>query len=281
MRIGARRVHLWLAACQPRRSLPMDGQRFDDLLRTLASGSSRRAVLSHLASGLLAPLTLTESTEAKKKRGKGKKKRRCTPKCAGKTCGKDGCGGSCGPCAGFGECVNGTCVCAGDSVFCRGACVPGCIGEAIINPLTCECCGIGSDCITDAECCSGFCHLGGPSFCRNRFLGDSCDFDAQCSGFPCPGCPICHDDQCTCPDGFQPCQGQCVPPCSGGNMQIPGACSCCRLNGQTCGGVTPCCSGDCDTTVVPSTCRGLLTGAPCNFDEQCASGDCLMGFCDD
>lgn len=268
----------------------MDAEQFDALLRSLTSGASRRRVLASLMPGLLAALTSRhgEVADARKKR-KGKKKRRCTPRCNGKTCGSNGCRGSCGRCDG-GTCVAGVCQCSSELVFCRGACIPGCIGEAIISPLTCACCQTGPDCVSDIDCCSGICQPntgGGADFCVARTLGASCDFDAQCQSTVCPPAqcplhlrPICRDEQCGCPDDTEECQGECVPPCAGGNVHIPGACACCRRNAQTCGGVTPCCSEVCDTSQVPSRCAGLLPNDPCDFDEQCTSGSCTLGFCE-
>jgi len=46
----------------------------------------------------------------------------CTPNCNSKTCGSDGCGGSCGTCPDGQTCSNGNCV----SIFCpAGSCTPG------------------------------------------------------------------------------------------------------------------------------------------------------------
>lgn len=260
----------------------MDGERFDDLLRSLGSRPSRRGVIAGLASGLLALLAANQDAKARKKKRKGnnnkKKRRRCTPTCAGKRCGPDGCGGSCGSCNG-GTCANGTCVCSGDAVPCRGACVPGCIGEAVINPLTCDCCQTGPPCETGSDCCSGICQPdsgGGQDYCRGRDLGEPCDFDAQCNQTPCPGCllHVCRDGHCACPDGLQPCAGVCVPPCTGANAQIPGTCTCCRRNGLSCTGVTTCCS-EC----IAGRCVGFSFDHSCEFDEQCASEICILGFC--
>jgi hypothetical protein len=59
--------------------------------------------------------------------------RECVPSCEGKECGPDGCGGSCGKCAGGQPCINGRCQCipacsgkeCGDD-GCGGQCKPGC-----------------------------------------------------------------------------------------------------------------------------------------------------------
>jgi hypothetical protein len=102
----------------------MDAEHFDALARKLLVTRCRRGLLAGLASGLLAivPFGLgSEDAAARKKRKRKRRKRRCIPKCAGKVCGDDGCGGVCGvPCAGSATCQAGTCV-----PFCVGknACV--------------------------------------------------------------------------------------------------------------------------------------------------------------
>lgn len=79
-------------------------------------------------SGTLGPLLGVAGGEARQgRRGKSKRKRqakrrrsqrserstaRCVADCAGKACGNDGCGGSCGTCAGGETCHGGQCGCA-------------------------------------------------------------------------------------------------------------------------------------------------------------------------
>ena len=58
----------------------------------------------------------------KRKRRKRKKRNKCNPDCTGKTCGPNGCGGSCGACAGTEACLAGACanicdVCATGCTF--------------------------------------------------------------------------------------------------------------------------------------------------------------------
>lgn len=57
----------------------------------------------------------------------------CTPSCAGKVCGPDGCGGSCGSCQANEVCQGGACLCVPNctgrecgSDGCGGTCKPGC-----------------------------------------------------------------------------------------------------------------------------------------------------------
>ncbi len=60
----------------------------------------------------------------------------CTPNCAGRTCGPDGCGGSCPPGCGTGlTCsATGTCTCSG--TVCGAACCPA--GDACISGACCD-----------------------------------------------------------------------------------------------------------------------------------------------
>jgi hypothetical protein len=83
----------------------MNGSRWDVWTR-------RRVALA--TSGIIAALvgaTPIPESVAKKKGKKGKKrKKRCCPRCAGKVCGADGCGGTCGlPCEQFKTCCQGIC----------------------------------------------------------------------------------------------------------------------------------------------------------------------------
>ena len=93
----------------------MDAERIATLLCSLATGSSRRGLVAGLASNLLAVLPLVlrgEDAAAKKNKRKRKKRKktRCSPNCSDRTCGNDGCGGSCGSCAANQTCGGGVCV---------------------------------------------------------------------------------------------------------------------------------------------------------------------------
>jgi hypothetical protein len=100
----------------------MDGMRFDFLAKGLTTDPSRRNVIRRLGMLVLGvPLGLggPSKTAAKKKKGRKKKRRtgagspplppQCVPACNGKTCGIDGCGGSCGSCTLPNVCQNGIC----------------------------------------------------------------------------------------------------------------------------------------------------------------------------
>ncbi len=96
----------------------------------------------------------------------------CAPACLGKECGEDGCGGSCGDCAGGqDECVNGACVCQ-----------PHCVD------MECGDDGCGGDCGVclgeQNQCQDGACYCQGD--CSGKVCGDD-----GC-GSSCGECPVLH-----------------------------------------------------------------------------------------
>ena len=106
----------------------------------------------------------------------------CSPECAGKKCGSDGCGGSCGTCPGNEECSGGSCVC-----------VPQCGGKEC-GPNGCG--GLCGSCASGWTCESGGC------VCQPQCQGKECGNDG-CSG-NCGSCPApyqCQNGQCACVPG--------------------------------------------------------------------------------
>lgn len=105
----------------------------------------------------------------------------CFPRCTGKECGDDGCGGSCGSCTG-GACNNGTCGCA-----------PQCSGKQCGND------GCGGSCGT---CQTGVCSPSGQC-CTPNCAGKSCGLDG-CGGLcgKCSGLEACINGGCTIDSGL-------------------------------------------------------------------------------
>jgi hypothetical protein len=241
----------------------MDGSRFDSLTRSLNAAISRRRAVGGLLSGSLSLLGWGSGPDAaahdllpgcKKKKGKQKKKclkkaRKhnlthttaggCTPSCAGKNCGLDGCGGLCGPCN-DGTCTDGTCVCRDGEELCQDRCVPVCPQGCARIPGSCgSCCSVIGNC-SSGPCfsCCGQCSGG---TCIGRALDAFCEFDAQC--FP----NVCTDGTCRCPSGQERCGHLCLAPCPEDQVRVPGSCRCCITNGPGCDSTsTPCCEGVCD-----------------------------------
>lgn len=150
----------------------------------------------------------------------------CTPSCEGKTCGPDGCGGTCGSCEGDFLCSNGACV--NPDALCEQ-------GEQ-----QCE----ASDLMTCAE--------DGMSWKLLQTCPWGCD-DAACN--PEPRCqPLCDGKQC----GDDGCQGSCGE-CDEGLVCDAGVCAppqCTPECGQReCGDDT--CGGSCGLCPQGFTCDDL------------------------
>ncbi|MFC1610711.1 hypothetical protein ACFL6C_07125 [Myxococcota bacterium] len=232
----------------------------------------------------------------------------CTPDCAGKECGDDACGGSCGTCAGNEECQSNQCVCipdcatrecgddgcgsscgtCGTDEMCdNGTCVcaPDCDGKACGDPDGC-----GGICTGCAECDNGAVDLGEtcdpitscPTTCDD---GNSCTTDtrhgapATCDAW-CESVPIaaCTNGDSCCPDGCARANdNDCSPNCGNGNIG----------NSETCDPVDTC-PTSCDDSDVCTT--DLMTGSVANCNvvcshiviATCASGDgCCPAGCND
>ncbi len=180
----------------------------------------------------------------------------CTPKCTGKLCGDDGCGGVCGVCVDPEKpaCIGGACV----------GCVPVC------NGLTCGDDGCGGSCGT---CAMGqLCNAGQ---CAYPSADQSCT--GHCGGFAPSGCactPGCAADGGCCVDvGLC----GCMPDCSGktcGDDGCGGSCG-------ACGSGTLCIAGQCKII-------GACDDALCNGHGKCnMAGDACVcqpsyagAFCD-
>ena len=115
------------------------------------------------------------------------------PTCAGKQCGNDGCGGSCGGCSGQDACVNNQCVCQPNcngkqcgSDGCGGSCGK-CGGQDACVNNQCICqpnCG-GKQCGGDG--CGGSCGSCGPNKCINNQCKIMCTCNSPGPGGWAPG----------------------------------------------------------------------------------------------
>ena len=165
-----------------KRGAVMNQLRFDTLTRSLTGLPSRRDVVRGLAgAGFgVGTLWLPGDTAARKKHKKKKKAKgspasppaaTCTPNCNDRTCGNNGCGGSCGSCGANHVCQGGTCVCAeSPAASCTdracGAVVTNLCGELV----TCSCPG-GQQCLSNGSCaiaCDETTTCPGTCFCSGR-----------------------------------------------------------------------------------------------------------------
>lgn len=217
----------------------MDPNSFDTLARSLGSSSTRRSVVSGSLAGLFALLLPIGDAgakrgrrhgnahgsggahdrpkghplEAEKKRHRKKKKKPapCASQCAGKMCGPDGCGGSCGACGGSTSCRGGQCV--PDS----GACTPACGGGQVCQGNGACACPAGStlSCnpllVTDCMCCPA-----GQHYCNGACR--ECCSGADCNG----GGRYCEGNVCRCPNQQQDCGGICYSCCTSEHCAVYG-----------------------------------------------------------
>ena len=121
----------------------------------------------------------------------------CTPTCAGKQCGTNGCGESCGTCVAPQTCRSGRCSCGDGKDLCGGVCRDACPGAQIYNPNTCICCHpngtvfpnaedcFDAGCCADNDNCMELTDGSGRYACQGRHGGDPCTFDAQCASGQC------------------------------------------------------------------------------------------------
>jgi hypothetical protein len=204
----------------------VEQQRFDVMTRSLTRVPSRRDVLRGLTGGLgLGALWLPGTAAAKKKRKKKHKKTtqqpttNCTPNCLDRTCGNDGCGGSCGACGSNDICRGGTC-CAPESpaTTCAGRC--GTWTNNCGQPVVCPTCPGGQQCLSNGSCAM-VCGPGipCPSYCTGCSVPTS-EGETHCVAGNSPNtCPtqVCSSTA-DCPAGKQ-CQmclgsGRCFSLCS-------------------------------------------------------------------
>lgn len=179
----------------------------------------------------------------------------CVPNCAGKACGDDGCGGNCGDCAPNEQCEANQCV--------PGTCVPVCEGK-ICGPDGCG--GACGTCPTGQICgSSGQCS----TVCVASCEGLACGTDG-CGG----SCGTCEADE-TCDIGV--CTA-CTPDCTGKSCGADGCGGICGecAGADTCtddGLCVPVCVADCSGKTCGLDGCGGSCGA-CVDGSVCADGNC-------
>jgi Stigma-specific protein, Stig1 len=245
----------------------VDGQRFDDLARSLANGISRRGLLKVIAGAAASAVFVRWPTG----RAAGQDSGVSCPLRLGQSCtDASGCGGDACPTY---DCCGGVCV------------------DLATDPANCGTCGTTCD---TGNCVENTCCPAGAILC-----GDAC-VDPTADTNNCGGCGV------VCPPG-QPCLAGvcgCAPPavaCGNGCVDItsdPNNCASCgvacdsgqpccnavciaiatdRTNCGACGNVCPdsaptCCGGACtDTTSDPANCGAC--GTTCG-DRTCSGGAC-------
>jgi len=198
----------------------------------------------------------------------------CVPNCEGKSCGDDGCGGSCGTCPEGFSCSMG--MCSDGAPPAQDSCVNACGTSAPDGSCWCDdTCEDNGDCCKDVCTACGICAECTPD-CTNKECGDN-GCGGQCG--VCPDNEMCTGGICigTTPLGPS-CEGFCDGP--GGD----GSCWCdeqCVQNGDCCQDVCEEC-GICNNDICQPDCGGKQCGdngcgEPCGL---CSRGEtCENGLC--
>lgn len=264
----------------------MEADRFDALLRSLASRSSRRAFTSLPIVGSLAVLLGHAPEVASKKRKKKKCKggaTRCGKACVDSQSDPAHCGGCNQACTAGASCRNGSCQTG------SGGCNPPCpTGSTCVNGACQPDSGCNPPCPADRPCFKGFCLCTGDGQCaRDKDPG------GQFCNQPTDGDPLkvhcgCSRDQIVCTTG-ESCSNCCttaaciLPPLNDSFVcpsVPPGSYRgrfCCIDNDKPCSSNFDCCSNRCSANVC--ACGGA--GLACTNNTGCCSGTCsgVTGLC--
>ncbi len=185
----------------------------------------------------------------------------CAPKCAGKQCGDDGCGGSCGTCG-----VSAP-FCAADGL-CTAACTPDCKGK---NCGDDGCGGSCGTCGADSSC--AFTQLCIPTSwtCSTAYFGDGGVCDCGC-GAPDPDCSDPKKPIFGCPSAGDLCgaAGICAVTFCGKNAD-------CGV--QWCSGTYAAGGGAIKGVCATPDALASAPGQPCFVNADCASSACVGGLC--
>jgi len=187
----------------------------------------------------------------------------CTPQCAGKQCGPDGCGGVCGQCASGQTCTtSGACACT-PSCGARVCGDDGCGGS-------CGSCASGQFCSPAGACEAGV----------NPCAGKACGPDGM--GGSCGACPAGQDCNAAgaCELAPTPCAGkQCGPDGQGGEC---GACPSdftCSASGRCESAVQGCGTRLCGPDGNGGSCGSCAAGEACTENGTCVKVDEVKGGC--
>lgn len=212
----------------------------------------------------------------------------CVPQCSGKTCGPNGCDGSCGTCSSTESCNAGVC---------KPKCSPNCTNKQC-GPDGCG--GSCGGCKAEETCNAGVCSPNCTPNCTNKQCGGdgcgkscgSCDTGLLCVSGRCvsdctPNCGNrqCGDDGCgqscgecaadkSCNNGV--CIAVCVPDCT--NKQCGG--DGCKSSCGECDSGAQCNAGECQVQCVAKEEICDLVDNDCDgaVDEEGVCKDCPLGL---
>ncbi|MCG3175039.1 MAG: hypothetical protein GMKNLPBB_03373 [Myxococcota bacterium] len=187
----------------------------------------------------------------------------CVPKCDGRQCGDNGCGGSCGSCAAGKSCINGQCLedcqpeCVVGTKKCEGRSKVTC--EAFNGRQDCGKWGAPQVCLFGQACLSGECR---PSNCRN-----DCTVEGQTV------CQTGENKVRKCAVNLQGCLEWQTTNCPAGEICINNACGVCNNTCQNEG------ERKCETASGPYTVCTKVGGCLVLQKTECPGGVCspLLG----
>jgi formylglycine-generating enzyme required for sulfatase activity len=205
----------------------------------------------------------------------------CLPRCTGKCCGDDGCGGDCPDlCAATGQnCNSETCECEGVCVpdcagrvcgpdKCGETCPPGCDGEEFCDDGICKLPGCDSD--QDCQAPLRYCQLATRA-CVECLENEHCAGEQICSGGACSDQPTCQTDS-QCEYGEICVGGDCVSGCRS-NRDCPDDEYCVEEMGD---------NGTCVECELPedcpegTTCEGYQCVTWCTEEAHCTPRYCNL-----
>ena len=197
----------------------------------------------------------------------------CQPRCDGKDCGDNGCGGVCGECEEHHSCEEGACVL---QPYCGdGACEPdleeNC--DSCADDCTCEAPAV----CFDEVCCTPDCLArqcgddGCGGVCGECGAEEVCSVDATCAPMPCDSDLDCAEFGKVCDPLSRTCVACLTATDCGEGDYI--------CEGKSCVEITPCGSSlDCDNQVcdeVAGFCVDCLDDADCEGDAICQYKYCI------
>ena len=233
----------------------MDGNRFDEISRSLASGTTRRGLLAGLAAGILGAIGLRGKNaqvsqahcgNVSCKNNPGK----CNPGCV---CCVSGNGNS--RCRPAGNCSGGSETCPPDRPFIDQA-------RGCVQCLDASQCAAPAGACEAATCTNGVCGVGPVQAGTGcRAAADVCDVPEVCDGSS-PACPA---------DGFAPTSAVCrSASCADGVATLA----------ENCPGTGAACPTPRTQSCAPYRCAGTACATGCADDTGCVDGyHCDNGQC--
>ena len=207
----------------------------------------------------------------------------CQPDCTGKSCGDDGCGGSCGTCVTNTSCTANKCVCTLNCSDANTCTDDTCDAKGCINTANTATCSTGSKCTSNDKCAAKVCTAGPAVTCNDSSActTDSCNAASGCvfTTIKCDDGNACTNDTCSTTAGCQ--YAASTAPCNDGNActtnDTCGSSKCTGGAALNCDDSNPCTNDSCSTA---SGCAHANNTVACTDNNACTQNDaCANGAC--